>query len=515
MKITPYLTAGEAYPAFERAVVAARHRIDAGFRVFDPMTRLRSDEARVHGDTWYDLLAAKLEQGVEISLAISDFDPIMARDLHQSTWAAIRRLTSLTEYTDSRTTRLHLRALLHPAKVGLYPRLFFAPATRAKLRHQIEEIAQLAPRDQARVLSHSPGLRPYLARDEDGGLAMKRGVIPQLHPVSNHHKLAVIDDAVTYIGGLDLDERRYDTKQHDQAAQQTWHDVQLMIHDPALATSARQYLEDVVPVTSGKKRPTALTGLLRTQSRPRHNRLAMALSPHSCTRELLDAHLAAIARAEQFIYIETQFFREAAIARALVKAAQSKPDLHLVMIVPAAPEDVAFEDNSGPDARFGEHLMARCTGDVRAAFGKRAAILSPVQPRNVQEHDNDFERAQLQDAPIVYVHAKVSIFDGREAIVASGNLNGRSMRWDSEVGVRLTDAGVVGDLQHRLMAHWLPEHAPADCFEPATATRAWADIAAQNALLDPPHRRGFLMPYVARPARRFGLPIPFAPKALV
>ena len=40
------ITADEAWPAFERAVLAARKHVVAGFRIFDLSTGLRSAEAR-------------------------------------------------------------------------------------------------------------------------------------------------------------------------------------------------------------------------------------------------------------------------------------------------------------------------------------------------------------------------------------------------------------------------------------------------------------------------------------
>ena len=40
------ITADEAWPAFERAVLSARSHVVAGFRIFDLSTRLRSTEAR-------------------------------------------------------------------------------------------------------------------------------------------------------------------------------------------------------------------------------------------------------------------------------------------------------------------------------------------------------------------------------------------------------------------------------------------------------------------------------------
>ena len=47
----------------------------------------------------------------------------------------------------------------------------------------------------------------------------------------------------------------------------------------------------------------------------------------------------------------------------------------------------------------------------------------------------DAERASLDGAPIIYLHAKASVFNNELAVVSSANLNGRSMRWDTEAGL--------------------------------------------------------------------------------
>ena len=86
------LTASEAYPAFERAVLEARTEIWGSFRIFDPLTRLRSPEARRVGDTWFDLLADALRRGVAIHLVLADFDPVARPSLHRGTWSSLRRL---------------------------------------------------------------------------------------------------------------------------------------------------------------------------------------------------------------------------------------------------------------------------------------------------------------------------------------------------------------------------------------------------------------------------------------
>ncbi len=227
--------------------------------------------------------------------------------------------------------------------------------------------------------------------------------------------------------------------------------------------------------------------------------------------EIEAAHRAAVGDAQRLIYVETQYFRDRRLARRLADEARSKPDLRMILILPAAPDDVAFEGSTGLDARLGEFLQAKCLRILRRGFGRRLFVGGAAQPRRTRARG----RAQLRGAPLVYIHAKVSIFDERLAIVSSANLNGRSLRWDTEAGVVLRESGMVAELRHRLMAHWLPKGATADFFDPDRAVPAWWALAARNAKLPPEQRRGFLLPYDLRTAEAFGRSFPLVPDEMV
>lgn len=180
--------------------------------------------------------------------------------------------------------------------------------------------------------------------------------------------------------------------------------------------------------------------------------------------------------------------------------------------MPAAPEDVAFENSSGLDARYGEELQVRCLSILRDAFGPdRMLVLSPVQPR-LRRSDG---RETLKAAPIIYVHSKVSIFDDRAAILSSANLNGRSMRWDTEAGLELTAPEHVAQVRRRVMGHWLPEDSPEAALVPETAFDHWRALADRNSRAAPRDRAGFLIRYESDPARKLALPVPGVPEEMV
>ena len=132
-----------------------------------------------------------------------------------------------------------------------------------------------------------------------------------------------------------------------------------------------------------------------------------------------------------------------------ISAARAEPGLRMILILPAAPDDVAFEGNTALDARLGEFLQAQSLRILRKGFGLRLFVGGAAQPRRSRARG----RARFKGAPMVYIHAKVSIFDDARAIVSSANLNGRSLRWDTEAGVAIQRPVVIHDLRLRLMAH--------------------------------------------------------------
>jgi phospholipase D1/2 len=504
------ITAAEAFPAFERAVLAAEDRIVGGFRIFDLSTRLRTPEARAVGVDWFDLLLHKLRQGVRVDLLVSDFDPVFGTELHGSTWRTMRMAGALAELAPA-GARLRVRASLHPAAIGNLARLALWPRVHGALVRRVTDISRGGEDRLARFMDRHPHLSALLVKA--GGRHRPRfWPAPRLWPVTHHQKAAAIDGRLVYLGGLDLNERRWDTPDHERAAEETWHDVQLLLRDAELARAVETHLEELTDVIEGEAEPSDLGGaLLRTVSARRSG--PGILAPRSVLSEIEAALHDAIASAERQIYVETQFLRDRRTARRLARAARLNPDLELILILPAAPEDVAFEGAKRVDARYGEFLQASCIRKLRRAFRGRLFIGSPARPVTARGAGRD----TLLAAPIIYVHAKVMIVDGRTAIVGSANLNGRSLRWDTELAVRLSDPAVVGPMRERLMRHWLKGAADGvpELLAPAGAVRSWQRLAVSNARTRPEGRKGLMLPHLTRPSRRFGKDVPAVPEEMV
>jgi phosphatidylserine/phosphatidylglycerophosphate/cardiolipin synthase-like enzyme len=514
--VTVHLTAAEAYPALEEAFLNAETEIWASFLVFDLQTRLRSKAAQTIGETWFDLLVHVLRRGVLVNFVISDVDPIGRPEMHRDATRSLRRFCAAAEIAGPKT-RLKVAAARHPACTGAGIRLLIWPYIQKKLRAQAKQLNNMPPAHRSAALRDLPGLVPYLRARPDGSLAPRLRVLPSLFPAVHHQKMAVIDRRLLYIGGLDLDESRYDTPEHQRPGSQTWHDLQLMMTGPAVA-EAQTHLEEFRAVANGDTPPSPHRHVLTTISSKRAFD-TFCFGPKRSVFQIRTAHTALAQQATQLIYLETQYFRDRRFAKDLAARAKVEPNLTMILILPAAPDDVAFEGNRSPDARFGEFTQARSLKIIRRAFGPRLFVGSPAQSRRAPAPDerkpNSERRDQLMNAPLVYVHAKVSIFDDAAAIVSSANLNGRSFFWDTEAGVHLSERCDVENLRQRVMAHWLPKSAGPAAYALPTAAASWAKIARHNARMPPEAREGFLLPHDFAAAEAFGHDLPFVPDEMV
>lgn len=533
--VTPLITAAEGYPALEGLALDAKRYLWLAFRIFDPETQLCSEAAGL--GTWRDLLERKVSDGVSVRLLISDFDPIGAPALHETTWRSVEHLRGLGAKGDCQVLPVR-----HEARVGKGLRFgLWLMAARA-IESQRKELNAAGPEEGGKIFQVRPGLWRHLRQDKGGTFRWRNLLLPRLFPATLHHKIAVADGLSAIIGGLDVNERRYDNLNHDRSAEETWHDATVRVDGPIagdiahyvaqtwnanrirMAAIRREQLRHAPDgVAESELRVTALElprrpagnaeeggiRLIRTLSK-QARRTGFQLSPKEHFREIEEAHVQLFANAKWRIYIETQYFRSKAIADALAAAGRDKPKLSLILVLPAAPEEIAFGDVPHISDKMGEQLQAECLELVAGAFGDRLTVLSPVRPkaRSAAGRDN------LHGAEIIYVHSKIAIADDNDAIVGSANLNGRSMRWDTEAAVRIEDRDAVTNLCARVFTAWQVAGHPARDLLMADAA-LWREIAEKNKQEVPEDRGFFLVPYADEPARQLGQTIPFVPDELV
>ena len=518
--VEPLVTAYNAFPAMERMVIGASRSVHLSLHVFSSRTRTRSAEAHARGLTdWGQLLAFKLNEGVRIRLLINDFDPVGAPDLHASTWERIALLDEeIATLAPHARRRLTVMVAMPGGQTGGLVRLAVWPAVRARIGQLLDDHATTGR-------AVAPGLQEF----QQNGLRLWPPT--RNYTQSIHQKFIICDGRVAIVGGLDIDERRYDDPAHRRPAEQTWHDVSLQTDavaaralvghfahcwrltrrhgksfcDRYVQGRGRTSLRFVKPVerldvAAGRRTSRPIAPVAVTVALP--VRRLFGFGPSRRDRSLEMAHFDAIAAARNFIYVETQFLRSTAIRDALAARMAEQPQLHLIMLLPAAPDAVAYLGDFNTVHRYGEWLQLKALMKLNDHFGERFGAFCLT---NEMDRDERHERDALHGKAMVYVHSKVLIVDDERAIVSSANLNGRSMEWDFEAGVHLRDAAVALDLRKQLWHAHLGEVA-AECdplADPRTALAAWRDAAADRQRRARGTSRAGVVPFPLQRVKRF------------
>ena len=545
-RVTPLIEAADMYPDLERQVLAATTEVWLAFRIFDPDTLTRSDEAKALGlADWTALLRHVIGRGVTIRLLLTDFEPIMADELHSGSWATFRALRTMgAALPDAEQARLQIIVIQHEGELGFGMRQLVRIAVGFHLRGMLRKLAD-AGHDIADHMSVRPGLWRHHRLDAQGRPVHRLGHAPRLWPATYHQKFAVIDCRVAIVGGLDVDERRWDDRRHRQRADRTWHDLSVRLEGPAVADAAAHFRDcwnRELPRfraiaehwTRGTDRARALDPLeeIAHEAKPpptvgeatvqtvrtisRRSRAIFAVGPRPDVMEIAEAHRRLIGSAEQLLYIEAQFFRYRDAARWIVARAREKPALQVIVVMPNAPEEVAYDGDRRSPHRHGEWLQAQALASLRRALGSRLGVFALAKPARASEAEKEFaaDRGTAFGAGTVYVHAKLVIADDRRALVSSANINGRSLRWDTEFGLMWEDAEGVAAFRRQSWSQLLADRTAGEVAL-ADGLATWRGIAEANVGKPPDQRQGFVVPLQTRRARRFARPSWFVPDDLV
>jgi phosphatidylserine/phosphatidylglycerophosphate/cardiolipin synthase-like enzyme len=542
-KVTPLIEAADMFPALEKLVLGAERSVWLAFRIFDPDTKTRSDAAQALGLTdWAALIAHIVGRGVEVRLLLTDFEPVLADYLHAGSWHTYRRLRDiLKQLAPDARDRLQLIVIQHEGEIGWCWRQLMRPMLRGKIRRTVEKLLRRGHNDDG-GLDTRPGLWRHLAWEQGKPTGWKAAPPPRLWPATYHQKFVVVDGARAIIGGMDLDERRWDDRRHRQRADETWHDISALLEGPAVGDAARhfarlwnrempRYRSTVAEWTDGCEQElmldpldeigaapplpppagSATLQLARTQSR--RNASPLAIGPHHFIRELKAAHRAVIGSARRLLYIEAQFFRSTEAADWIEAALAANPALELIVLIANVPEEIAFEGQTDNLAhRHGEHLQARALGRLlRKAGPQRVGLFTLAKQKKVEPGEKQFEetRGTAYGSGVIHIHSKLVIADDRTCLLSSANINGRSFDWDTELGFIWHETGDgIADFRRKLWSQLFGGEPPEDL-------EGWRDVARHNVDAEPEARRGFILPYQLGRARRFAQPYWFIPDDLV
>lgn len=256
---------------------------------------------------------------------------------------------------------------------------------------------------------------------------------------SHHQKFVVIDRTVSFLGGIDLCEARWDDRSHRQdnplrtshgAASKPYHDVQTYLAGCEVADVLRELFTDRWARSTGPKLALQACESARGIEYQPDEALPLgpsgvafsrtdARGPDETVREVERLFIDAIGAAEQLIYIETQYFSSSAVCEAFVSrmSDRERPKLQIVVILNPKPEALKEEIALGlRQAKILTRLgyTAASTGHALGVYGTLSDGEGP-------------------DRPSTYIHSKLLLVDDRFLTVGSANLTNRSMGVDTEL----------------------------------------------------------------------------------
>ncbi|WP_157098809.1 phospholipase D-like domain-containing protein [Novosphingobium rosa] len=280
---------------------------------------------------------------------------------------------------------------------------------------------------------------------------------------SHHQKVVVIDDDVAFCGGIDMTARRWDTRGHEDAEPRRvdpdgqpygpWHDASTLLQGPVAAALGDMCRErwtisggdPVAPVTQGadcwpdgiEADFTAVeVGIART---------VPEMADQQPSHEIEDLYVDLIARAQKWVYAESQYFASRKVAEAIGKRL-AEPD--------------------GPEFVIVHPVSAQGWLEPVAMDSARARLVEALREGDPHGRLRLYHPFTAKGDPI-YVHAKVTVVDDRVLRVGSSNFNNRSLRLDTECDA-VIDAGrdantqavrAIAGIRNALLA----EHLGTDC----------------------------------------------------
>lgn len=292
------------------------------------------------------------------------------------------------------------------------------------------------------------------------------------HPwtAAHHQKIAVIDDALAFCGGIDMTVGRWDTREHapddirrerpDGSVAGPWHDATTVV-DGAAARALGEVARARWKAATGRRLPWSRSSRrlwpqgIVPQFRDVEVGIARTMPAYEgrpAIHEIEKLYLAAIGSARRSIYLESQYFASASICDAL-EARLTEPDgPEVVVINPLSTAGWLEQETMGVSRDL------RLTSVARADRHDRFRIYHPVNAAGEP----------------IYVHAKILVVDDHLLRVGSSNVNNRSMGFDTECDLaveahRPEERAAIIDLRDDLLAEHLDVR-PADIREALART---------------------------------------------
>ncbi len=332
----------------------------------------------------------------------------------------------------------------------------------------------------------------------------------------HHQKFVVIDGELSFLGGLDLCDDRWDDRRHLQhnplrlsrdEPHKPFHDVQAYLRGREVASALAELFvarwqraggstielppvearagareRNDVEARAGARGQSNVQGLwplaAKSVALSRTDPHGTPGGPKLCA-EIKALHLAAIDRAEQLIYVETQYFSARAIAEALERRmhADGRSRLEIVLIVNMRGETLKEQAAVGL-------AQAQIIDRLRTVAGETGHQLGIYYTLPACDAEETPERA-------TYIHSKLMIVDDRFLTIGSANLTNRSMAIDTELNATVESERADDDLGRSIRSvrlELLAEHTGLARADARQLARVRGLVAMLEDLADPDTR---------------------------
>jgi phosphatidylserine/phosphatidylglycerophosphate/cardiolipin synthase-like enzyme/outer membrane protein OmpA-like peptidoglycan-associated protein len=387
----------EAFEQMQKAVEALKSRDSVYLAAwqFDPGIALTTTSS-VGVQTWGELFREKAKQGVKIRILMTEYDPLTPfyNQVHNQYLPALdKRIAELPGASSD-----NLKYVVSPH-----------PATWAR--------KMAGSHHQKFMVIRKAGITTAFC----GGLDIAFLRTPAYW---SYRGLFAWHDIHSRLEGLiarDLEQEfvlRWNREKGTSTVppRKGWKPVEQLVQPP------------VQPADRAKDRNLSKVQMLRTVSIQ-----GRGLNVQNTRRDdIWQAYLRLINCANDFLYMENQYFREPRLADAIVQRSKAQPNLIVIIVVPEKTDDA-------PNiiVQHGQYLQHEFFSRLYAGMNANRLRVYSMSGR--------------------FIHSKFILIDDRALSLGSANANPRGFQLDTELNVLLDDSETTRKFRHRLWSHNLGE----------------------------------------------------------
>jgi phosphatidylserine/phosphatidylglycerophosphate/cardiolipin synthase-like enzyme len=505
LNVTPIVDGKEIFAALEKAIGQAEVSVLLAFWALDPAMRMVTDGTK----SWKDLLIEAAKRGVMVRVLMNDFDPGLQFAKHVGAWRAYLELQKAA--ASIAIDQFQIVCSHHEAETSGTIMGTIRPGLYDGIAAEINKVPD--PVVRVTVFGLAPGIwdKLNLLPDKTVAPKVKNGSYPAW-PGAHHQKLVIVDGKYAFTGGVNVAAGYLDTRKHDKP-ELPWHDAFVKVEGSfVLRDIIRNYVglwnqervradaflknasnglglktppkfrqttdltEAAIPAKLTSTEPPKIASQVhRTISKKSTDPMGI---PIIVREDVLEGYAQAIGQAEDFIYLENQYFREKAIADAIIQRTQAKPDLQTIILLPKIIEE--FLTATGDELSLhGAALQFELLDSMRSKLGANLGLFALGRT----------------DGKLIYVHSKLCIIDDTFASIGSANLNPRSFKVDTELDFTWHDRGASKRLRLDLWKEILGNPSTLASWKPKQFVSKWTEIAKKNVRGTARDKKGFVIPF--------------------